>query len=163
MSFLGVITHQKNEQYIRKKLLEYFIEDHIININEKNIRNIKNVSFETILIDRKIDNTEELKNIISKSKYVVLNSDLQIDIKMLEDLNLNIITYGFNNKATFTISSITENNMIICLQRIIGNIFHEKYEPQEFEVKIERNRDITAIMGVLCVMLVYGGKYKTFV
>lgn len=155
MPFLGIITNQKNEEYMKKMLSDYFPIDHIIYITEKNIANIKNVRFETILIDKNISYKEEMKRLISNAKYIILNSDLMIDLKILEDLNLNVITYGFNNKATFTVSSITESDMIICLQRIIYDIFNDKYEPQEFELKTEENIDITAIMGQFCVRVLY--------
>lgn len=159
MSFIGIIANQKNEEYIRKKLSAYFPMNNIIFITEKNISNIKNVKFETILIDKAIKSNHDLKNIISNCKYIILNTDLKnIDLSILEDLRLNIITYGFNNKATFTISSITENKIIICLQRIIKNIFDDIYEPQEYEVEKYETVDITIIMGIFCTMVIYGKK-----
>ena len=62
---------------------------------------------------------KEIRKIISSCKYLVLNHDIEIENSIIEDLDLTIITYGFNGKSTFTISSIEENNLIICLQRII--------------------------------------------
>lgn len=158
MPFLGIIVNQKNQDYVKNVLSNNYITNHIIEITPKNIDCIKNVRLETILIDKTIYPEEILKKILSHTKYVVLNADLNIDAKVLEDLDLNVITYGFNNKATFTISSISDNHIIICLQRIIQNIYKEKYEPQEFEIKTRENIDITAIMGAFCVNIIYEKK-----
>ena len=121
MFFIGVITNQKNEIYVREKLKKIIPIENIIFITEKNIFNIKNIKFETIIIDSKLNNINELRRIISNAKYIILNADIQMDFDIINDLQLNIITYGFNNKSTFTVSSIEENDIIICLQRIILN------------------------------------------
>ena len=156
MSLIGIITNQKNESYVIKELSKYVPIDNIIFITEKNIKNIKNVKFQTILIDREIKSSNSLKNIISNSKYIILNSDLtNIDLSVLNNIKLNIITYGFNNKATFTVSSIGEDKIIICLQRIIKNVFEEKFEPQEYTIYMEQSIGISAIIGTICITLIY--------
>lgn len=153
MSFLGIITNQKNETYMRRKLINCFSESNIIFITDRNIMNIKNIRFEIILIDSSIRNIEMLKHIISNTQYVILNSDLLSKFRILEDFNLIVITYGFNNKSTFTISSIEDNKIIICLQRIIKNIRERKYEPQEFWIEKSENTETSAIIGTKIVEL----------
>lgn len=155
MSFIGVITNSKNEEYMMKVLSKDFLAQNIIFITNKNIENVRNIKFEIVVIDSKIADMTNLKLIVSNARYVILNSDLNSNIKILENLNLIVVSYGFNQKATFSISSVSENNIIICLQRIIKNIFEEKYEPQEFEVKIEKNVDIHAIICTEIIQLIY--------
>lgn len=154
MSFIGIITNSKNEEYMTQMLSNNF-SNNIIFITNENIEYIKNIRFETVVIDAKIKDIKNLKVIVSNARYVILNSDLEINLDVLEDLSLTIISYGFNNKATLTVSSISENNLIICLQRIIKNIFDEKCEPQEFEVKIHENVDIYAAICVHILLLIY--------
>ena len=139
MFFIGIITNQKNEAYIKRELLKIGIEKSVIFINERNIANIKNVKFETLVIDNKVENKLEFRKIIESSKYIVLNSDITMDLELMDNLNLTVITFGFNNKATFTVSSIEENNIIICLQRIIYNKDEEKIEPQEYKLEVPEN------------------------
>ena len=147
MFFIGIITNQKNEAYIKRELLKIGIEKSVIFINERNIANIKNVKFETLVIDNKVENKLEFRKIIESSKYIVLNSDITMDLELMDNLNLTVITFGFNNKATFTVSSIEENNIIICLQRIIYNKDEEKIEPQEYKLEVPENVEKhTAIM-----------------
>ena len=156
MFFVGIITNQKNETYIKNELVRKMPLENIIFINDKNISNVKNIKFETIIIDAKIKNKFELRKILSNAKYIILNSDIELDINILNDLNLVVITYGFNNKSTFSVSSITENSMIICLQRIIFGKNEKKYEPQENEVKLQKNVDKYAIIAMSIFNIIYG-------
>lgn len=155
MFFIGIITNQKNELYFRKKISKYVPVENIIFITDKNIYNVKNVKFETIIIDKKIDNKIEIRKIISNSTYLLLNADIEIDVEIMDDLNLTVITYGFNNKATFTVSSIEENNMIICLQRVIFNKNGTKIEPQEYQLKSARDIDKYAVIAFEIFKIIY--------
>ena len=155
MFFVGIITNQKNEAYIKKELLKIGIEKNVIFINEKNITNIKNVKFETLIIDDKVENKTQLRKIIEGAKYIILNSDIPIDLELMDNLNLTVITYGFNNKATFTVSSIEENNIIICLQRIIYNKNNEVVEPQEFKLEVPENVEKHMAIFVYIIKILY--------
>ena len=155
MFFVGIITNQKNEAYIKKELLKIGIEKNVIFINEKNITNVKNVKFETLIIDDKVENKTQLRKIIEGAKYIILNSDIPIDLELMDNLNLTVITYGFNNKATFTVSSIEENNIIICLQRIIYNKNNEVVEPQEFKLEVLENVEKHMAIFVYIIKILY--------
>ena len=155
MFFVGVVTNQKNELYMKNKLCKVMPVENIIFITEKNITNIKNIQFETIVIDAKINNKTEIRKIVANSKYVILNSDIDANVEMMNDLKLTVFTYGFNNKSTFTVSSIQEKNMIICLQRIILNKRKRIIEPQEYEIEIEENIDKYAIIATEILTLLY--------
>lgn len=151
MFFIGIITNQKNEAYIKRKLEN----KNILFINDKNIANIKNIRFETIVIDSKINKNEEFRKILSNAKYVILNSDIEFDLSLIENLSFTIITYGFNNKSTFTVSSITENNIIICLQRVILKTNGEEIEPEEYRIKNEENIEKYAIIFTEILRKIY--------
>ena len=155
MFFIGIITNQKNELYFRKEVSKYVPVENIIFITAKNIYNVKNVKFETIIIDEKINNKIEIRKIISNSTYLLLNADIEIDREIMDNLNLTVITYGFNNKSTFTVSSIEENNMIICLQRVIFNKNGTKIEPQEYQIEIPQNIDKYAVIAFEIFKTIY--------
>lgn len=146
MFLVGIVTNQKNELYVKKELSDIICKENIIFINDKNISNMKNIKFEFIVIDTQINNIAEFRKIISNSKYVILNSDIENNIEVIKDLNLMIVTYGFNNKSTFTVSSITESNIIICLQRIIFKPNGKKVEPGEYRLKLDENTEKYAII-----------------
>ena len=155
MFFIGVVTNQKNEEYIKNKLSNVVPAKNIIFITEKNILNIKNIKFESLLIDSKINNTTELRKIISNSKYIILNSDIEMNLDAIKNLDLVVITYGFNNKSTFTVSSIEENEIIICLQRIIFNKKGNEIEPQEYELKIDKDIDKYTAIAIEIIKILY--------
>lgn len=155
MFFIGVLTNLKNEKYIKTNLKSILPEENIIFINDKNIYNIKNIKFETIIIDCKIKNVVELRKIISNAKYIILNEDIEMNIETINNLNLTVITYGFNNKSTFAVSSINENTIIICLQRIILSKSKQIIEPQEFQIEITENIEIYAIITTYIIKILY--------
>ena len=155
MFFMGVVTNQKNEIYIKNKLSDLLPEENIIFITEKNISNIKNIKFETIIIDAKINNKTDFRKILSNAKYVILNSDIEIDVELFTNLSLTVLTYGFNSKATFTVSSVTENTIIICLQRIILNKKGSIIEPQEYQMENSKNTEKYAIIATSIVNIIY--------
>lgn len=155
MAFIGIITNEKNILTMTKFLKNTFDMKDIIFISNNNIEKFKTMKFETVVVDKEIKNINQLKSIISNSKYLILNADIKIDSAILEDMNLMVITYGFQNKATFTVSSVSENNIIICLQRIMKTAQNGKYEPQEIDIKIEQNLDIHVIICTNILTMFY--------
>lgn len=165
MSFIGVIAESKDFKFIKNKVLEKFKENiyniEIININNNSIENIKNVRFETIVIcctlDKFKERQENIKNILSNAKYLIINSDIEIDRGLLENLRFDIITYGLNQKSTITASSISEDNVIICLQRNIKNINSKIIEANEFNIKLNKNNNETIynILACFTILLLY--------
>lgn len=151
MFFIGIITNQKNELYVRKELKD----QNIIFINDKNITNMRNIKFDAIVIDSKLNNKQDLRKILANTKYLILNADIEFDLELIENLSLTIITYGFNSKSTFTVSSITENNIIICLQRIIFKANGEKIEPEEYLLKYVENIEKYAIIFTAIIERIY--------
>lgn len=155
MAFIAIITNEKNILNMTKFLKKTFDMKDIIFISNNNIEKFQNMKFETVVVDKEIKNVNQLKSIISNSRYLILNADIKIDSAILEDMNLMVITYGFQNKATFTVSSVSENNIIICLQRIMKTAQNGKYEPQEIDIKIEQNLDIHTIICMNILTMLY--------
>ena len=153
MFFIGIISEEKNEKYIKEMLKHNIHNSNVIFINEKNIDNIKNVKFKIIVLNKELIN-KNLESILLNAEYLILNSD--INVKLVENLNLKVITYGFNSKATVTASSITEEEMLVCIQRNIVDMYNNKFEPQE--INIERNEllDIYDNMYIMCIKILYG-------
>ncbi len=167
MAFIGIIADSKYEGEIKRVLdnkLNSINKEHtVILINDKSIENMKNIRFETILVIdlSKVKGKEEMLNELFKnSKYLILNSDMESDLELINNMKLNVITFGFNSKSTITASSV-EENLLICLQRKIENINREVLEPQEIIVKIENKKLSTThhnLMGIAGILLIYGKK-----
>lgn len=177
MTFVGVVTDGKDEEFIINNI-ESNLRDKsvkVISINNNSIDNIKNVKFETILIDDVLTNDtrkesinlkekrETLKEIIKNSKNIILNSDIVENLEMVKNLNLSVITYGFNSKATVTMSSLDDDNMLVCLQRNIRDIDGTIIEQQELYVNLQDKAgriNNTKRLGMLTTKLFYKGKTK---
>lgn len=156
MLFIGIITDQKSENDI-KKLLEnnnFLTENNVIFIKEKNIDNIKNVHFDTVVINKEFEKMDELNKLLKNAKNIIINMDTNIDNKELNIVSSNLITYGFNSKSSITISSVTDDDVLIYLQR---NIYNNNGEIEVQEIKIENNPNysIYDLIIVLTLLLMY--------
>ena len=140
MTFIGFLAEKKDGSFLKKALKSVLEEAKIktmtVAINEKSIGNVKNIHFETVIIDRDIkdEHEVELKEILKTTKYIIINAD-KVNIKKIENMKLNIITYGFGNKCTVTSSSVEEGDLV-CLQRSINNINGIEIEPQEIKLTL---------------------------
>lgn len=152
MPFIGIISEENNENRIRRFLLEKLSwpESSILYIKEKSVENIKNIRFETILLAKQFKNVEALKNILKHTTYLVSNVDIEQNWEILKDLELTVITYGFNSKATITASSVEEDQVMVCLQRTMKTREGKQMEPQEIQMeKLESVNDTMGVTGIL--------------
>ena len=152
MPFIGIISEENNENRIRRFLLEKLSwpESSILCIKEKSVENIKNIRFETILLAKQFKNVEALKNILKHTTYLVSNVDIEQNWEILKDLELTVITYGFNSKATITASSVEEDQVMVCLQRTMKTREGKEMEPQEIQMeKLESVNDTMGVTGIL--------------
>lgn len=161
MSFIGIIADKKNESDIASCLNSNFnkknIKENVIIINNKNINNIKNIKFDSLLINKKLTGKSDVvKKLLSNSNNLIINSDIDLGLGILEETNSNIITYGFNPKSTVTASSLENEDALICIQRNITNSNNNILEPQEIKVeKVNKNSNPYIIMSVEILTLLY--------
>ena len=156
MCFIGIVTDDKSRKYLSKIINEQIHSEKfkIIFVTEKNAENMKNIRFDTIIINEKVEWMETIKNNLIKTKYIILNSDLKINLNFIKDIKLRVITYGFNSKATITISSNTDDSIQVCVQRNIFNV-KENIEQQEISIAKKHNSDIYDIMLLISILLIY--------
>ena len=130
MILIGMIANNKDVQEIKRIIADNNIK--IININEESIKNIK----------LKKEEYKYMNDIIVNTKYMIVNADMEIDF--LKELKIQkpikLITYGFNSKATITISSIKEEKMMICVQRNIKKENDEIIEAKEVEINDPKSK-----------------------
>lgn len=161
MSFIGVVTDKKSESEIYNNLSKDFadkkMKNKVIMINEKNIDNVKNIKFETVLVNKKISkNMQTMEKILDNAKVLVVNSDIDTGLNKIDNLRITTITYGFNPKSTVTTSSVTDEEMLLCIQRSIKNINENTLEPQEIRIeKSVQNKNPYIIFGTQIVRILY--------
>ena len=149
MSFIGIVANSDDYEFIIKELTKNndCSKLQFINLNENSIENMKNIKFETVLICMEIHEKKYknilLDNILINAKYLLINTDINMPLGFLQNNNIQIITYGMNQKATVTASSIKDDEVLICLQRNIWNVKHKIIEMQEVKVKSENISNAT--------------------
>ena len=155
MSFIGIISEESVENSIRREILEKLKlrESSVLFIKEKSIENIKNIKFETIILARKFKNIEVLKKILENAKYVIINSDIENNLNILENIKATVLTYGFNAKATITASSVEDEEMILCLQRTLQTKSGKNIEPQEMRISL--CEDASSTMALATILMLY--------
>ena len=162
MVFIGIVTNSKSEETILdllncNKILK---DNNVIFIKDTNIDNIKNVHFDTIVINSKFTKMDELINLLDNAKNVIINMDEEIDFEDANIKNLNLITYGFNSKSSVTISSVTDDEVLICIQR---NLCCNSRIVEVQEVKIDNNNyyDVYDLIIVLVLFFMYSSTLDT--
>ena len=145
MPLIGIIAKKRDIKEIKSNLDKSY---EFIEITNKSIINLKNIKFEEIIFLDDINLKENeyifLKELIQNSKHLIINTDVSISIlrKIGIEKPIKIITFGFNSKATITISSIKENKVMIFIQRDIMIDEQKRIETQEKEIKLENNEKI---------------------
>lgn len=168
MPLIGIIAKENDSNFIKNTILNSSSDTkfEIVNINKRSLENIKNITFESIIINEDINKilniSNYINNIIRRAKYLILNSDVCCDLNLLKENKVNVITYGLNRKATITVSSIKDDNILICFQRNFENISKEIIEEQEFNIKTNKNnmRKTYNILAIYSVLSIYGENHK---
>jgi len=77
---------------------------------------------------------------LSKEGFLVVNAD---DKKIFAYLppGSKLITYGFNNKASVTASSVTDDGLQVCIQRAFTGLGGSTCDPQEFPVNVSSSTE----------------------
>lgn len=160
MAFIGIVTESKAELQIRQNLKREFerinVKKTIIIINKNSIKNLFNVKFEFLIIDRNIfSNNDDLVKIVLNSDRIIVNADYDENLEAIKNLKLNVITYGMNSKATLTLSSVSDEWTLITLQRAIKNSKKELVEPQEIKISgknFSKNLYVEMILAIFLII-----------
>ena len=148
MPLVGIIAKKRDFQAIKKELQNCNIE--LIHLNKETIMNVNKIFFEEIIILEDINlmpsEYKFMNEVILKTKYLIINADIEINILKYITIEkpVKVITFGFNSKATISISSVNDERIIVCLQRNLERVDNKIIESQEKEIKIvkDTNRKI---------------------
>ena len=166
MPFIGIFAKENDNNFIKNEINKYSISNKydVININLKSLENLKNVKFDVLIIKENIiellKRSNNIEKIINNSNYIIINTDINNDF--IAEKNENIITYGFNTNSDISISSIKDENIMLCVQRKIQGIKEQIIEEQEVVVKVRKHNlnKLYNIMAIFTVLSIYGEKFK---
>ena len=168
MPFIGIIAKESESNFIKNEVLKNSVKNkfEFININRKSIQNIKNIRFETVVINDDIttflDLSKYLEEIITNAKFLIINSDVIKQIEVISEYNTNIITYGLNQNAMITISSIKNEDILICIQKNIRDIYGKLIEQQDINIQIEKSssKKICNSLAIFAILVIFGENLK---
>ena len=164
MPFIGIVAKENDCNFIKNGIAKNSESNkfEVININLKSIENVKNIKFDVLVINENIENllkhSKYLEDIITKANYLIINADVKNNLSDLKNAKTNIITYGFNAKSTITISSVKDENMMICIQRNIKTLQQSIIEEQEININIKKNNaaKLYNILVIFAILGIYG-------
>lgn len=162
MAFIGIITSNKNAEILKNAVIESLknseTKHNVIIINEENIDNMKNIKFNSIIMNKENNIKEKrkivLKQILKNTKYLIINSDIYTKLDMVTNLNIAVITFGYNLKATVTASSVNEEKILLCIQRNMKIDNKTNIEPKEMYADII-GKDVYITMSTSIIRLIY--------
>ena len=163
MPFVGIVGRENDCNFIRNAVGRNLVSCNLdfVNINRKSIENFKNVKFDVLVFcenaEMLLRDSLYLEDIIRKADYIIVNSDIRENLSVLKFAENNVVTYGFNAKATVTISSIKEDSLMVCVQRKIdgiGNVIEE----QDFSIDVEKNNvnKLYNVLVIFTILAIYG-------
>ena len=163
MHFIGIFSNYSEYEMIKENIIKIVNRKdlELININSKNIENMKNIVFETIVLCRQDNINDEQKYILNKlcsnCMFVIINADVFCHTKVISNKKTNCISYGLNQKSTITISSIQEDKAILSIQRNINNLEQKTIEMGEIGVDLKqyKSNQIENLLAIFAIYLIY--------
>ena len=145
MLHIGLISRNKNIELIK----ELSLYENVQAFNIKREENLEDKKIDVLVLEDLIVSKEVLEKIVKNIKYLIIQDNIN-DIQFNLDKEINIITFGFNHKSTVTVSSVTEEDIVICIQRIINSINNNLIQPKENVIKNTR---------IICISILIRCKY----
>lgn len=100
-------------------------------------------------------------SMLDEKGIAIVSVDDKDIIRLLQDMKYQIVTYGFNSKASITTSSIGDSvlndNFMCCLQKSITAGKGAHIEPQEFSIRVpDKDTDSYNILAAASFAIVNG-------
>ena len=67
-----------------------------------------------------------------------------------------VITCGINNKNTLTISSFSENSVLVTLQRSVIDLMGNRIEPCEFKIRLSKQYNPYSVLSSVAILILLG-------
>ena len=163
MHFIGIFSNHSEYEMIKHNVTKMVNRKDLewIHISSKNIENMKNIVFETIVLCYQENINDKQRDILNKlcsnCIFVVVNADAFCHTKMLSNKKINCISYGLNQKSTITISSVQEEKAILSIQRNINNLEQKMIEMGEISIDLKpyKTNHIESVLAIFTIYTIY--------
>ncbi|MBR2704246.1 MAG: hypothetical protein IKE91_02135 [Clostridia bacterium] len=153
MFFIGIITDKNSENNIKNIMKNKLDNNQIIFLNKDNIENFKNVRFDSVVINNRVEDRYVLDKITGKSRFVLYNSDITNEYMQInesdykKDRGYNLISYGYNSRANVTVSSVGDDEFLLYVQENIPG-----YDMQEIKFN-KAKMNVNAYDGMITTII----------
>ncbi len=137
MLSVGLVSKSKNIEFIKD--LNRMNNVRAISIKQKN--DLKDKKVDILVLEDSIISKEFVEEILKDARYLLMQDNIN-DIQFHLEKEMNIITFGFNHKSTVTVSSVTEEYIVICIQRIMKRIDGKEIHPKEMIIQLKNQYNI---------------------
>ena len=97
-------------------------------------------------------NLASLRDILRKNCTLTLIGEQQI----IRRCGVRAMTLGMSSKDTLTLSSITPDSAVLCLQRAISDLFGSTLDPVEIPLSLSHRYDAFSILCAAAIFLLSG-------
>src|SRR5690625_3148814 len=102
MIFVGIACRKKDFDAIQKEIKKnnQCKEIQCICVQNENIENLQNIKFDAFVIHEQmsfVNNTKALEKIFSTLNFLIINTDKNKKLDILNGTRLTVITYGLNH------------------------------------------------------------------
>lgn len=137
MVTVGIVSKNKNVKFVKELNKKYNIQ--AINIRQKD--DLKDKHVDILVLEDLVISKELVEKILKHVRYLLIQDNIY-DIQFKLEEEINIITFGFNHKSTVTVSSVTEENIVICIQRTMKSINGKEIHPEEIIIENKKQYNI---------------------
>lgn len=158
MIFVGIISREKDFEKIKHELSKKKKDIEFIHIDNNNVENLQNIRFDSLVIHEEfqlINHIKALQKIFDGLRYVIVNTDKNPNMDILNGNRLTVITYGLNHKCSVTASSITDDVIMIATQREIINKKGKLHDIAEHRLNTIPDLDTYSHMLIFIIYLLY--------
>ena len=86
--------------------------------------------------------------------YLIINADSKAIFPIIKGSHARLVTFGFNNKACVTASSVSDSLLQVCIQRGIRTLSGAIREPQEFSAPCPTPVNASVVLGAVTAGIV---------
>lgn len=168
MHLIGIFSNHSEYEMIKQNVKDIIDRKDLefIHITSRNIENMKNIVFETIVLchQEKINDIQKviLNKLCNNCIFIIINTDRFCNTKIISDKKTNCISYGLNQKSTITISSLQEDKAVLSIQRNILNIEKKTIEMGEMLLELKNNEQkyVETMLASFTISIIYFDIYK---
>lgn len=102
------------------------------------------------------DHFKPQKAKLPASAIGVLSSDNAEAAAFIQSAGIKALVFGMSRKDTLTLSSITPDSAVLCLQRGVSDLAGNLIDPVEIPINLARGYDAAAILYTAAVLILSG-------